>query len=120
MMLSALVPSICAAATLTPPRASAAKGRKRASSVAKAPFAILGLARIDDDFGSAILTGADEQIVHAIVVDVAHGHADAAFMAGKRHDGREQPVAVAVVDAHLGRFAWPRPAPPQRSWKSQG
>ena len=51
-----------------------------------------------------ILAGADEQIVHAIVVDVAHRHADAALVAGKRGDGCEQPVAIAVIDAHLGRF----------------
>ena len=43
MMLSALVPSICAAVTLTPPRAPAANGRKRASSVAKAVFPFLAL-----------------------------------------------------------------------------
>jgi hypothetical protein len=43
MMLSALVPSICAAVTLTPPRASAAKGWKRASSVPKAFLPSLAL-----------------------------------------------------------------------------
>jgi hypothetical protein len=51
-----------------------------------------------------ILAGADEQIVHAIAVDVAHGHAHVAFVAGKRADGREKPVAIAVMDAHLRRF----------------
>ncbi len=53
-----------------------------------------------------ILAGADEQIVHAIAVDVAHGHADAAFMTRKWGDRREKPVAVAVIDAHLRGFPW--------------
>ena len=38
MTLSTVVPSICAAATVTPPRAAAANAWKRASSVPKAPL----------------------------------------------------------------------------------
>src|ERR1700745_1319379 len=38
MMLSDVVPSICATATLTPPRATESNGWKRASSVPKAPL----------------------------------------------------------------------------------
>src|SRR3984893_11413351 len=38
MMLSDVVPSICATATLTPPRATESNGWKRASSVPEAPL----------------------------------------------------------------------------------
>ncbi len=51
-----------------------------------------------------ILAGTDEQIVHAIAVDVAQGHTDVAFVAGKRADRCEKPVAIAVMDAHLRRL----------------
>ena len=120
MMLSALVPSICAAATLMPPRASGANGWKRDSSVAKAAFPLSGLPGIDDDFGGAIRTGADDQVEHAVGVDIAHGHADAAFKAGERHDGRERPVAVAVIDAHLRRLCRRRQERPPRSSRPPG
>ena len=80
MMLSALVPSICAAATLTPPRASAANGWKRANSVPKAPLPRMDCAGIDDDFRRVVLAGADDQVEHAIAIDIAHGDVDAAFI----------------------------------------
>ena len=51
-----------------------------------------------------ILAGTDEQIVHAIAVD--HGHADVAFIARKRADRCEKPVAITVMDAHFRRFPW--------------
>ena len=52
-----------------------------------------------------VLAGADDQVKHAITIDIPHGDIDAAFKAGKRDDRRHEPVAVAVVQTHLGRFA---------------
>ena len=68
MMLSDVVPSICAVATLTPPRASDPKAWKRASSVEKAAFAC----RVGDDLRRMVLAGADHEVEHAVAVDIAH------------------------------------------------
>ena len=46
-------------------------------------LAVLRLARIGDDLRRVVLAGADDEIVDAVVVDVAHGDARRALKAGK-------------------------------------
>ena len=102
MMLSAVVPSICAAVTLTPPRALVSNAAKRAICVVERRLAACRLARIGDDHRRVVLAGADDQIEDVVVIDVAHGDAQAPSKSGKRVDRRDEPVAVAVIDFDLG------------------
>ena len=101
MMLSAVVPSICEAVTLMPPRAShqtprTARARSRSAACRRR------LARIGDDFGRVVLAGADDEIVDAVVVDIAHGDAGVPSKPGKGVTVAIEPVAIAVVDFDFG------------------
>src|SRR5262249_1760576 len=64
-----------------------------------------GCTGVGHDFGRAACSGPDDQVENAITVEIAHHYIDAAFKAGKRDDGGDEPVAVAVVQTDLGRFA---------------
>ena len=85
MMLSAVVPSICAAATLTPPRAAA---RTPGSAPARSRTCLCHLWRagIGDDFRRVVLAGADDQVEHAIAINIPHRDIDAAFETRERDD----------------------------------
>src|SRR5262245_34521173 len=52
-----------------------------------------------------VLAGADDQVEDAITINIPHRHIDAAFKTGKRDDRSDEPVAIAVVETDLGRFA---------------
>ena len=71
MTLSDVAPSICAAATETPPLKARRKGLEAGAFAGE-----VGLAGIDHDLRCVILAGADDQVVDAVAVDIAHGDAD--------------------------------------------
>ena len=105
MMLSAVVPSICAAVTFTPPRAAHIERRKACDLRLESGLAACRLARVGDDHRRVVLAGADDEIEDVVVIDVAHGDAQRALEPGKGRHRRDEPVAVAVVDVDLGRTA---------------
>src|SRR5262249_50513985 len=68
-------------------------------------FAADGRAGIGHNLGRAVLAGTDDQVKDAITINIPHRYIDAAFKPGKREDGGDEPVAVAVVQTDLGRSA---------------
>ena len=68
-------------------------------------FATYGRTGVGHNFGRVVLSRADDQVKNAITINIAHRYVDAAFKTGKRDDGGDEPVAVAVVQTDLGRFA---------------
>src|SRR5262249_17459062 len=69
------------------------------------PFAAYGCPGVGHNFRRAVRPRADDQVKNAITINIPHRHIDAAFKTGKRDDGGDEPVTVAVVQTDLGRFA---------------
>src|SRR5262249_24600522 len=71
----------------------------------EAPFAAYGCPGVGHNFRRAARPRADDQVKNAITINIPHRSIDAAFKTGKRDDGSDEPVAVAVVQTNFGRFA---------------
>src|SRR5262249_6664055 len=69
------------------------------------PLAADRRAGIGHDLRCVVLAGADDQVKHAVTIDIPHGDIDAACKPGKRDDRGDEPIAVAVVETDLGRSA---------------
>src|SRR5262249_16852008 len=68
-------------------------------------LATYGRTGVGHNFGRVVLPRADDQVKNAITINIPHRYIDAAFKTGKRDDGGDEPVAVAVIETDLGRFA---------------
>src|SRR5215468_2956331 len=69
------------------------------------PSATYGCPGVGHNFRRAARPRADDQVKNAVTVNIPHRYIDVAFKTGKRDDGGDEPVAVAVVETNLGRFA---------------
>src|SRR5262249_13785742 len=78
------------------------KARQLRSEGPSAPYGCTG---VGHNFRRAARPRADDQVKNAITINIPHRYIDVAFKTGKRDDGGDEPIAVAVVQTNLGRFA---------------
>src|SRR5215471_19094252 len=81
------------------------EGLKARQLRSEGPSATYGCPGIGHNFRRAARPRADDQVKNAITVNIPHRYIDAAFKTGKRDDGGDEPVAIAVIETNLGRFA---------------
>ena len=101
MILSDCVPSICATATLTPPRAVEYKRLEARQLCPEGAFPTYGRAGVGHNLGGVVRPAPDDQVKNAVAINIPHRYIDAAFKTGKWDDGGDKPVTVAVVQTNL-------------------
>src|SRR5262249_25206709 len=69
------------------------------------PSATDGCPGVGHNFRRAARPRADDQVKNAITINIPHRYIYVAFKTGKRDDGGDEPIAVAVVQTNFGRSA---------------